>query len=711
MSVDEQFSGHLPNDTLIDNRRNSFVLHHGQNYAAHTRSLSHFGDHDATRDETIDAHFSSQRKAHKRPPITDWLGPRTAKAFKAAGLLVSEANSHDSNASQQFHSYSEPGSPSLSAPSSPLRPHSRPTSSYTADFSPHSLSISGQGPSYPSYHTPHPRSASVAASAISARSGGSVRSASVRSGSVRSASTAPTSLSTSLGPATPAQAAREYLMQNRNQHQLLGTSTSSSSASRRPSTVSLEPPSSTISASSSEIQLLKDQHSAETSALLAALSDAQRTARVLRVENAELRDALRLAEQRQDTWEQERLQLKLHSEELEAQLSEARTPKREVLKIKEEIKVLQKAKAGLELKLDEAETHIAQAEAKLCVMNDINSKNQKLRQALHTVQVEKARVEAEAVMRNEASLHGIEQLETALAKVNGDVRDTIGTLKTTERAGLSTIEGNDVFKFDSSASSLPRSEIHPQGKRKIRLQTSSEFSLPSSSASSRPPSVFPVPPENMSLLMHEEAEDMSGIGERSTSSNLDDSSSLDALEYNWRRSMDMPSIQGRPSTSFFAAHTSSPRRDVSPTHAFSSNQTRSSDHSNYLHPPDPSDNCSISSGGSSQFKYEDDEGFAGNTTFYDPDSAEGDSIISEDDSNLNLDPDPTVRSNLHLNLSTHNSLSTSRVPEAVSDDDPATTSFEGTGTPGSPGSLLWMHPLDERHLGDLSGSIDSLRLS
>ncbi|KAJ3998967.1 hypothetical protein F5050DRAFT_1805478 [Lentinula boryana] len=722
MSVDEQSPRHLPG---ANSRRNPSVLFHRQNYAAHTRSLSQFGNHNVTQSEIGDVRPSSQRKAYQRPPITEWLGPRTAKAFKAAGLL-SGSNEFGSTSSQQSP-YSESRSPSLSAPSSPNRPRFRPASSYTFESSPHSSNSSSPSP-------PYPRSVSVAASAVSARSGGSIRSASIRSGSIRSASTAPTSLSTSLGPSTPAQAAREYLTQSQSQQQKIASSSSSSTLNLPPMT-SFAPSLSVVGAAPSELQILKDQHSTETSALLAALSDAQRSARILRAENAELREALTLAENRQDSWEQERLRLKLRLEEVEAQLEEARSPKREVLKTREEIKVLYKVKAELESKLDDAETRAMQVEAKLCVMNEVKNKNQTLREALHAVQLEKARVEAEAEMRAEEALERIEQLENALAEASGAIGATIGMAKATD--GMIPDENEDGLHVDHGALCSVRSEIDFRARHGTKLRTFSESSPPSSSSSSRPPSVFPVPPENMTLLMHEEVEGVTELGERSTSSEPDELSSLDAIEYQWRQSMDMPTMNGHPSTSS-SKHMSKPRYGTSvgssldplPRLGMTSSprmaRINTSDDHDFLYPlhGNPADH-SVLSKRPVHSDYDEDEVIVGNTTFYDADSAEGDSIISEVDPHL--DPDPTVRSTIHWNPQLHKSLSRSGshtlklatttssiqtrdgAEQGIEDDD-ATTSFESTGTPGSPGSLLWMHPSDERHLGDLSGSMDNLRL-
>lgn len=119
----------------------------------------------------------------------------------------------------------------------------------------------------------------------------------------------------------------------------------------------------------------------------------------------------------------------------------------------------------------------------------------------------------------------------------------------------------------------------------------------------------------------------------------------------------------------------------------------------------------------------------GNTTFYsaNPNAGEDDSIISDSDDSLGIgldldDPDPTVRANFgfgarytqtrapyNLSISTKttrnmtvNYSNPSNPSDGFHYDD--STSFEGAGTPetpGSPGSLLWMDPLDERHMVDL----------
>ncbi|KAF8825058.1 hypothetical protein HHX47_DHR7000011 [Lentinula edodes] len=770
MSVDEQSPRQASGAGLITSRRDSSFLIRRQNYKSHTRSLSQFGDHDKTQSEAGDVRPSSQRNVQQRPPITEWLGPRTAKAFKAAGLLASQSHDSDSISSQRSHPYLDSNSsPSLSVPSSPVRARFRPVS-YASDisYSPNSPNSHSPSPPYPSnIHTPHPRSASVAASAISARSGGSVRSASIRSGSVRSASTAPTSLSTSLGPSAPAQAAREYLMQSQNQQQKFS---SSSSTLNLPTTTSLAPSSSVNGAPPSEVQLLKDQHSIETSALLAALSDAQRTTRVLRVENAELRAALTLAENKQESWEQEKLQLKLQLEEVEDRLKEVRGRKREDLKFIEEIKGLHKAKAGLISKLDEAEARLMQAEGKLCVLNEIKTSNYKLRQALHVAQRDKARVEAEAEMRAEEALRRIEQLEEALSEASGAIDATLGMAKMTD--GLKP-NANGVYHNPLTTNiSFLDSQIEFRKTSKINSRTSSESPPLSSASSSRPPSIFPLPPDNMSLLMHEEAEGTTRTGEQSASSELDDLSSfetnrvqynrklkvrpsqesedaenfeLDASESKWRQSMQTPMMEAHPSTPFpksipdprhnlYDASASISRSRLGSTSFSHLTHTYSSDDHDSLYPDPDLASSHVKHPNSShhslhsEYEYED-EAVVGNTTFYDAGGPEEDSIISEDEDRLlDLDPDPTVRANLRPdNLSHVTSLSRSpsdshhhplklettkatASAEPGNEDDGATTSFEGTGTPGSPGSLLWMHPLDERHLGDLNGSVDSLRL-
>ncbi|KAF9064174.1 hypothetical protein BDP27DRAFT_179954 [Rhodocollybia butyracea] len=671
-------------------RRDPSVLARRRHPAIHARTLSQFNEYRPSQSEAGDELSSNaQRKLHQRPAITEWLGPRTAKAFKAAGLI--NPGRDGLSPAHNSHSYFDVSPSSLSAPSSPLRPRFRPRSS----DSPHSPRTPSPSPTNASHmqgeRAQHPRSASVAASAISARSAGSVRSASVKSGSIRSASTAPTSAGASAS--LSAQATREYLMQSQSsQSNKVSTTPFASSSS---STLNLNLPnfaSPALSASSpsithsssstSELQHLKDQHSAETSALLAALSDAQRTAKVLRAENTELRQALALADSQQEEWSKERALLEKQLIEAKAQVKGRKQDEIKSMKVlEEEKKVLVEVNSRLEIRLEEAETRTAEAEGRLVVMAEVQKTNHKLRHALHAARREKATIEAEAEARAEEALRRIEELEDALAEVSGAIGDTIG-MSRNRTTSLTT--DPEAFDDENSITYTPRS---------------------SSESSSRPPSIFPLPPENMSLLMCEEGEDLGREGpehsELSDLSELDrvlgngvaaeaspqstdsDFDSLDTNERKWRKSMRILQANGSSSSSQSSPHDDSFRLPSSSPEFSASRIPRG--------PPEPEAHEQ-----SPEYdEYED--GGAGNATIYD---IEEDSIISDDEF------DPTMHANLvQYQPQPHSS--------ALEEDDGTTTSFEGTGTPGSPGSLLWMHPSDERHLGDLStlsGSVDDLSL-
>ncbi|GJE96163.1 hypothetical protein PsYK624_123560 [Phanerochaete sordida] len=164
----------------------------------------------------------------KRP--IDWLGPRTAKAFAAAGLLDGD---HES-----------------AAPSG-----SRPTSRF---------GTSRSDRDFRSHYTP-------------SRAGfsdlGSSSSWGRRSGSI-----------------------------SRNSESVLGTPLSDSASTPRTTFSASTAPTSVSSSSmqrhlQDELSSLQEKHSLETGALLSALSDSQRTTRVLREENAQLRDRLQYAEE------------------------------------------------------------------------------------------------------------------------------------------------------------------------------------------------------------------------------------------------------------------------------------------------------------------------------------------------------------------------------------------------------------------------------
>ncbi|KAI0742245.1 hypothetical protein C8Q80DRAFT_1109154 [Daedaleopsis nitida] len=180
--------------------------------------------------------------------VTDWLGPRTAKAFAAAGLLDFEKDS--------------PGSAS--------RPSSR--------FGTSRSSIDRDSRSR---YTPSRMAFSEA---------GSSSSWGARSGSISRAG------GYSEGMSTPGLFS-EAMSTPR---------TTFSSASTAPTSVS-------ASSVQQEIQQLQDKHALETSALLGALADSQRTSKVLRDENAQLRDRIQMLEDKLVD-AQERIQQILYSQ-------------------------------------------------------------------------------------------------------------------------------------------------------------------------------------------------------------------------------------------------------------------------------------------------------------------------------------------------------------------------------------------------------------
>ena len=190
----------------------------------------------------------------QHPPVstprsmTDWLGPRTAKAFAAAGLLDFEKDS--------------PGSAS--------RPPSR--------FGTSRSSIDRDSRSR---YTPSRMAFSEA---------GSSSSWGARSGSISRAGGYSEGMSTA-GPLSEAMSTPR---------------TAFSSASTAPTSVS-------ASSVHLEIQQLQDKHALETSALLSALADSQRTSKMLREENGQLRDRIQMLEDKLAD-AQERIQQILYSQ-------------------------------------------------------------------------------------------------------------------------------------------------------------------------------------------------------------------------------------------------------------------------------------------------------------------------------------------------------------------------------------------------------------
>lgn len=169
-------------------------------------------------------------------PVTEWLGPRTVKAFKAAGLLDFERD-------QQPHSdRNGPGSLNSNGRLGSIRS----TSEYNAR-APSRLAVSEAGGSSTSRRGSVSGTPGLMESPTFTVSSGS-------RDTPRSASTAPTSVSGSTLFGRDRDRERE------------------------------------------DIRELKDKHAGETEALLAALSDSQRTAKMLREENGDLRARLEQAE-------------------------------------------------------------------------------------------------------------------------------------------------------------------------------------------------------------------------------------------------------------------------------------------------------------------------------------------------------------------------------------------------------------------------------
>ncbi|TCD60468.1 hypothetical protein EIP91_010044 [Steccherinum ochraceum] len=169
-----------------------------------------------------------------RPPTTEWLGPRTAKAFAAAGLIDVDKDV---------------------SPPPPSRPGSRFGTTRSqgdrdsrSQYAPSRMAFSeaGSGSSWGR------RSGSISRPAMSEINGPLSESASTPRTTFSTGSTALTSVSST--------SVQQHLQ--------------------------------------SEIQAIQDKHSLETGALLNALADSQRTTKVLRDENTELRERLHELESR-----------------------------------------------------------------------------------------------------------------------------------------------------------------------------------------------------------------------------------------------------------------------------------------------------------------------------------------------------------------------------------------------------------------------------
>lgn len=190
--------------------------------------------------------------AHTPRSMADWLGPRTAKAFAAAGLLDFDKDAPSASASA-----------------------SRPSSRFGTTRS--SLDRDSR-----SRYTPSRTAFSEA---------GSSSSWGARSGSVSRAAGYSEGMSTA-GPLSEAVSTPRTVF---------------SSASTAATSISAS------SVVHSEIQLLQEKHALETSALLSALADSQRTTKMLREENGQLRERIQALEDKlADT--QERIHNILYSQ-------------------------------------------------------------------------------------------------------------------------------------------------------------------------------------------------------------------------------------------------------------------------------------------------------------------------------------------------------------------------------------------------------------
>ncbi|KDQ49455.1 hypothetical protein JAAARDRAFT_42871 [Jaapia argillacea MUCL 33604] len=174
-----------------------------------------------------------------RSTATDWLGPRTAKAFAAAGLLDFDRDGYGQavNGSGGPSSY-QGGSRYTTVRSVMSERDSR------SQFAPSRLAFSEASGSNSSWG----RSGSVSRAANTPDTGLMDSPTFSTAARTFSGSTAPTSVSGA----------------SSSHHQYL----------------------------QSELQSLRERHSAETEALLSALADSQRSAKVMRDENAELRDRI-----------------------------------------------------------------------------------------------------------------------------------------------------------------------------------------------------------------------------------------------------------------------------------------------------------------------------------------------------------------------------------------------------------------------------------
>ncbi|KAJ6509243.1 hypothetical protein C8R47DRAFT_1097933 [Mycena vitilis] len=312
----------------------------------------------------------------------EWLGPRTAKAFKAAGLLGSP-DSPDSNDSR---------SPPTAGRFGSVR------SSTTGGRSDSRLGVASPGGSTTGGRSDSRIGVASPAGSISGRRRGS------GSGSYFG----------SVGS------------------QLMESPTMTMSSRDTPRSVSTAPTS--VSGASwgrdgDEIRELKDKHAVETGALLSALSDSQRTSKVLREENSELRERLT---------------------RLEA----------------------------------ESERTVA-----------LERENQALREFVTELREEAGQLKL--------------QLRLAAPVVSSSrylAPSTIQPFRLPHRGGESPRSGDENVSEDSYNAIGPAFSSTPASSKNVRKRLSSSSSI------------FPGPPSNMSLLLHEEGAHSSDFDDRSAAS-------------------------------------------------------------------------------------------------------------------------------------------------------------------------------------------------
>lgn len=202
----------------------------------------------------------------KGAPVMEWLGPRTVKAFRAAGLLNNERDDMEKNGSDRGEGGSIASAPTRRMRSSssslslgggrvPMMMMMRSTSEYLGGAPPSSRmgfasSVSEAGGGSVSPRAPYSHGGLMESPTYTVSSAGGSR----ERDTPRSASTAPTSVSSS-----------SFAFREQREHE--------------------------------DIRDLRERHATETGALLSALSDSQRTTRMLRNENEDLRVRLESIEQ------------------------------------------------------------------------------------------------------------------------------------------------------------------------------------------------------------------------------------------------------------------------------------------------------------------------------------------------------------------------------------------------------------------------------